>query len=65
MSDNRWPATARQRAYGIALEDQLDEPESMWNAMTVTEASHRIDELVTLKTFRQIVEPLSEATEGT
>lgn len=65
MSANNWPATAKQRAYGMALEDQLDEPESVWNAMTVTEASHRIDELVTLKSFRQIVEPLQEATEGT
>lgn len=65
MTENTWPATAKQRAYGMALEDQLDEPESLWNAMTVTEASRRIDELVTLKQFRQIVEPLSEAAEGT
>ena len=65
MTENTWPATARQRAYGMALEAQLDEPESSWHSMTVSEASRRIDELVTLKQFRTIVEPLSEATEGT
>lgn len=65
MTSNNWPATAKQRAYGMALEAQLDEPESPWHSMTVTEASRRIDELVTLKSFRQIVDTLSEATEGT
>lgn len=65
MTENTWPATAKQRAYGMALEDQLSEQESSWHTMTVTEASHRIDELVTLKSFRQIVNALPEATEGT
>lgn len=64
MTQNNWPATAKQRAYGMALEQLLDEPESLWNSMTVTEASRRIDELVTLKQFRQIVNALSEATEA-
>ncbi|MCK2035688.1 DUF3072 domain-containing protein [Microbacterium sp. SSW1-49] len=64
MTSNNWPATAKHRAYGTALEDQLDEPESSWHSMTVTEASRRIDELVTLKQLRQIVNALSEATEA-
>lgn len=65
MTENNWPATAKQRAFGMALEAQLGEPESLWNSMTVSEASRRIDELVTLNQFRQIVEPVREATEGT
>ncbi|AZH78179.1 hypothetical protein CSX12_06725 [Microbacterium sp. Y-01] len=64
MTHNNWPATAKQRAYGLALEDQLDEPESSWHSMTVSEASLRIDELVTLKQFRQIVNALPEVTEA-
>jgi hypothetical protein len=53
-----WPATMKQRAYGMALEDQLGLPESDWSNLTVTEASARIDELVIAKKFMAIVSTL-------
>lgn len=58
MIDNNWPATMRQRSYGMSLEDQLGEPESDWSHMTVTEASQRIEELLTMREFAQIVNGL-------
>jgi hypothetical protein len=49
MSDRSWPATQKQRNYGIALEDQLGFPRSKWREMTVDEAKDRIGMLVELR----------------
>ena len=64
MSDATWPATYKQRRYGEFLESQLGEANSYWLRMSVKDASRRIDELVTLRRFREITNALSEATEA-
>lgn len=56
MTDNNWPATAKQRIYGRALEAQLDAEPSAWGSMTVADAAERISYLVEYKESQRLIE---------
>lgn len=46
---NHWPATAKQRGYGISLEEALGIDHASWTHLSVDEARERIGMLIALR----------------